>query len=150
MSSTFSTAFLVSIWTMTRTLLLAVSKYWRPSWLKFAGANIAPVPRIPCGHLLEGYFIAATIAAASSYITVRNKHAKASQLYVGQGESHTLVSHMGIMIPCAPASKARFISHNSPAGTRTIGDDPAEVMAPIAKYISLSLILPCSQSIKTH
>lgn len=70
----------------------------------------------------------------------------------GEGErgKHTTVSHIGTIIPCAPASSARFIIQASPAGMRTIGEEPEAVMAPMERYISLSVMLPCSQSIKTH
>jgi hypothetical protein len=68
----------------------------------------------------------------------------------GEGDEDTLVSHMGIMIPWAPASSALFIIHASPAGILTIGDAPAAAIAPTARYISLSAMFPCSQSTNTH
>lgn len=54
------------------------------------------------------------------------------------------------MIPCAPASRARFIIQPSSAGMRTMGEEPAAAMAAMERYIWSSEMLPCSQSISTH
>ena len=42
----------------------------------------------------------------------------------------TLVSHMGTIIAWAPESSALLIIHGSEAAIRTMGDTPADEMAP--------------------
>lgn len=50
----------------------------------------------------------------------------------------------------APQSSARFIIQCSDAAMRTMGETPDDETAPTWRYISLSSMLPCSVSMRTH
>jgi hypothetical protein len=93
-----------------------------------------------------------TMAAACScrYLAIFSQMMKKIQ----KARNISLDAYLGFIygnqIPWAPASSALFIIHCSPAGILRAGEAAAAAIAPTARYISLSAIIPCSQSTNTH